>query len=170
MHYKRQRRLGALELPTAEDRFWKLVDKTDNHWWWRGGRDRAGYGYFQSDNQSAGAHRWALYFTSGAMPPAGMDVDHLCHEGSCVNPDHLRIATRAENAQNRRGPDSRNVLGVRGVEVIERRSGTFYRARGKFNGKVSYLGTFDTLEEAAKASREARQAAWSVPGRLPAGN
>lgn len=34
--------------------------------------------------------------------PSSMTVDHLCFEKRCVNPDHLRLLTRAENAANTR--------------------------------------------------------------------
>lgn len=171
MHYKRERRLGSVDLPNAEDRFWALVDKSEDHWWWRGARGRSGHGTFSGGKEysgkTMGAHRWAVYFVTGKMPPEGMVVDHLCHEASCVNPAHLRVATYTENAQNRRGPDSRNALGIRGVEVIRGKSKTQFRARGKFDGEIRYFGTYETPEEAARAASDARRSAWSVPGHLP---
>lgn len=32
-----------------------------------------------------------------------VEVDHLCHNTLCVNPDHLREATFVQNQNNRRG-------------------------------------------------------------------
>lgn len=31
------------------------------------------------------------------------EVDHLCHNASCINPDHLRVTTQIINLSNRRG-------------------------------------------------------------------
>ncbi len=34
--------------------------------------------------------------------PAGMDLDHLCRNESCVNPDHLELVTHAKNCRRGR--------------------------------------------------------------------
>ncbi len=43
------------------------------------------------------AHRVSYAIFNGSVPE-GMDVDHLCLNQGCVNPDHLRVATREDNA------------------------------------------------------------------------
>lgn len=45
------------------------------------------------------AHRWS-YETHVGPIPAGLELDHLCRNTTCINPDHLEPVTRAEN--NRR--------------------------------------------------------------------
>lgn len=37
----------------------------------------------------------------GRPRPEDLEVDHLCRSRWCVNPDHMRYATRSENSLNR---------------------------------------------------------------------
>lgn len=53
-----------------------------------------GYGTINS----GGAHRIAWSIGNGSKPiPAGAEIDHLCRNRRCVNPDHLEAVTRSEN-------------------------------------------------------------------------
>lgn len=42
------------------------------------------------------AHR-AVYVALVGPIPAGLDLDHLCRNRSCVNPEHLQPVTRSTN-------------------------------------------------------------------------
>ena len=42
------------------------------------------------------AHRY-VYLTSGHEIPEGLELDHLCRNRRCVNPDHLEPVTKSEN-------------------------------------------------------------------------
>jgi hypothetical protein len=44
------------------------------------------------------AHRAAWVHRNGQIPD-GMVVDHTCHNRRCVNPSHLRLLSRGENAR-----------------------------------------------------------------------
>ena len=68
-------------------------------WLWMGHKSR-GYGYFWWSGHKRQAYRFA-YITFKGPIPTGQELDHLCRNKGCVNPDLLELVTRSEN--NRRG-------------------------------------------------------------------
>jgi hypothetical protein len=59
-----------------------------------------GYGVVRRDGRLIHAHRLALQLASGITPHRDMDAAHaplICHNRICINPKHLRWATRSEN-------------------------------------------------------------------------
>lgn len=58
------------------------------------------YGVFRWNRRNVYAHRFAYYMEYGQDP--GPSTDHLCHNTLCVNVDHLRGGTIADNNLNRR--------------------------------------------------------------------
>lgn len=97
---------------SLEDRFWDKVDVSDPYrcWLWTAasaGRPGAKYGRFFAGERSAGghpraaqAHRVAYELLVGPIPE-GLEIDHLCRNTLCVNPDHLEPVSNLEN--QRRG-------------------------------------------------------------------
>jgi hypothetical protein len=79
---------------TSADRFWRFVDRSADTmcWHWKGNVRRSGYGRF--DN--APAHRFAYELLIGPIP-LGLQLDHLCRNTGCVNPQHLEPVTGTEN-------------------------------------------------------------------------
>lgn len=69
---------------------------------WTGSLYRNGYGQFypgpNHTPQKLLAHRFAYEWFVGAIPD-GLDIDHLCRNRKCVNPDHLEPVTRGENVR-----------------------------------------------------------------------
>ena len=152
-HYLRWRIHGDINafpsnrgVPDAE-RFWMKVQKGPGCWEWTGAKSRLGYGNFTTTNPSRRfwmAYRYAYTQIVGAIPE-GAFLDHMCHNPSCVNPDHLRPSTHKQNMENLRGARRDSQTGVRGV--IPTRSGKFEAWVGH-NAKRHYLGTFSTIDEA----------------------
>lgn len=65
-------------------------------WVWQRPLNWAGYGQMAFDGQRHTAHRAAYLLLVGPVPD-GMDLDHLCRNRACVNPDHMEPVTRSEN-------------------------------------------------------------------------
>lgn len=65
---------------------------------WMRTRNDAGYGIAVLCGKVWRAHRLAFLLTRGALTP-GLQLDHLCRNRACCNPDHLEEVTNQENAQ-----------------------------------------------------------------------
>ncbi len=74
------------------------IDATGDCWEWTGAVTTGGYGSFRPvpSESPTTAHRAVYEFLVGDIPE-GLDLDHLCRNRSCVNPDHLEPVTRIEN-------------------------------------------------------------------------
>lgn len=83
---------------SEEDSVWLRVDKGDGCWEWRGAMFSNGYGRFdrRGPRKICMAHRLVYEYVKGPIPE-GLDLDHLCRNRACVNPDHLEPVTRQVN-------------------------------------------------------------------------
>ena len=122
-----------------------------DHLVWTGAITDAGYGQVWDGERLAPTHRLAWEAANGEIP-AGMIVDHACHNRACVKPGHLRLATSTQNSRNRRGAQANSGTGVRNVRLQRGR----YRVEFQVRGAKVHGGTFDTLREAREAAHAGR--------------
>lgn len=87
----------------ALDRFAEKVALTDGGCIvWIGGLNGVGYGQFyrgkrfRGDTGKTYAHRWSYEYHVGPIPE-GLELDHLCRNPACVNPEHLEPVTPQVN-------------------------------------------------------------------------
>lgn len=79
-------------------RFFLKVKQTDSCWIWTASKIRNGYGSFRLENKKVLAHRFSYELFNDVIPK-NMELDHLCRNRACVNPDHLEVVSHLENVQ-----------------------------------------------------------------------
>jgi len=90
----------------------KVSTEDDGPWWngtpcwiWQGGDSGdgrgGGYGRISIDGFSAAVHRVVYTMIHGYLP-AKRQVDHLCENRLCCNPEHLEDMTHKQNQRKRR--------------------------------------------------------------------
>lgn len=84
------------KLRTVETFTSKIEIVLSGCWEWRGYRTKLGYGQFTVAGRSCRAHRvmWELV---GREVDYKLQLDHLCRNTCCVNPDHLEQVTGRVN-------------------------------------------------------------------------
>lgn len=156
--HAKQRRAGQELKPLRKRRagtFKSLEEVLNTHtvfgpgcWDWTSAHDRNGYPLGRLHGKRFMAYRGWYELTVGAVP-AGMQVDHICHNRGCVNPDHLRLLTIKQNAEHRKGANANSKTGVRGVYWSE--GSQRYIGYVEHNGKCAMNKRFKTIEEAEAA-------------------
>ena len=148
MHYRRWRRHGDTDSArpnyrTPEEAFAARTERCDECLIWTGVTNGFGYGQIRVRGRMVQAHRYAWERTHGSIPD-GMEIDHTCWNRACVNVEHLRLATTAQNRSNRNGATVASRSGIRGV--YRRPSGKYLATASKGGDRHEHL--FPTEAEA----------------------
>jgi hypothetical protein len=160
-HYEQRRRgeemrplkpRRASSIPSAEW-FWAQTTRRGECRDWNLAVNSHGYGQVSVQGRTVQAHRFA-FMLSGATIPDGMLVDHRCRNRRCVEPRHLRLATKKQNAENV-GLRKDNTSGVRGVTWAAQRRR--WMVTVTHNGRHINGGYFRELEDAKQRATELRR-------------
>lgn len=127
-HYEHQRRRGvAVYVPLTDlERWERFVVKSKGCWEWTGSGTPKGYGVFAYGGRQGYAHRFS-YETFGGPISEGLQIDHLCRNPGCVNPQHLDAVTPRVNT-------------LRGISPSAKQAAQTHCKRGHpLNGANLYL-------------------------------
>lgn len=148
---------------------WELLVKRNTSllpsgcWAWDGRSDANGYFRVAFGGQIDGVHRTAYRVANGPIPE-GMTVDHICFEKGCVNPDHLRLLSRAENSAYR-DPDAASRPRKRTDDNELRGIVEAFLAGGSYRTVMaSFDRSYFTISMVSSILRKGRKAkAWQIP-------
>jgi hypothetical protein len=118
-HYRRLKLYGdpnIVKVVYFSDELDKLLDAVvfpedyvDGCWGWRKKKAKFGYGKHYWKGKYTSAHR-ALYKLLVDDNISGFDVDHLCRNPECTNPNHMEVVTSRENTLRGISPPALNIL------------------------------------------------------------
>lgn len=81
----------------------RAVTNENGCWLWPGSADGKGYGQVTALGKVMSTHR-TIYEAAKGRIPKGLQIDHLCREPRCCNPDHLEAVTPRENTLRGNSP------------------------------------------------------------------
>jgi len=82
--------------------------------------------------------------------PVEYEVDHINHNCIDNRKENLRIVTRSQNIRNTH-KTIKGKYGYKGVCKSHNKNRVLYQGQLKIGNKKYYLGTFETIEDAARA-------------------
>lgn len=116
-----------------------------------GTKKNTGYICIKIDGKMYRAHRLAWLYVHGAFPDG--DIDHVSRVRDDNRISNLRVASKAENAQNR-SKNRNNKSGVAGV--YWHKLSKKWAAQIKVNRISIHLGSYKDIDEAKAARSEAK--------------
>lgn len=103
----------------------------------------SGYGQTYVDGRNQSAHRVAYEHFIGNVPK-DKEVGHICHNRSCINPDHLTAITHSENIKQSYEDRSNRKPGVKltkeqQLEVFENTNLSVRELATKYNVSITTI-------------------------------
>lgn len=87
----KKRFLAKIKTPLTDEACWE----------WAGSKSGSNkYGYIMLGSKNTRAHRIMLHWTSAFDLKSKLEAAHKCDVPSCVNPNHLFLATHSENIKD----------------------------------------------------------------------
>lgn len=113
-----------------------------------GAKNGSGYIVIDHKGRNVQAHRLAWFYMTGSHAPEF--IDHANGEPADNRFSNLRLATRAENARNRRA-SKRRAATVYSPKGVYQDKYLKWRSVIQLDGTQYFLGSFDTIPEAEAA-------------------
>lgn len=82
--------------PIQIKNFFSKIKESGSCWLWTADKICGGYGRFSFNGRLVLAHRFSYEFFNEEIPK-GLQIDHLCRNRGCVNPEHMEVVTNREN-------------------------------------------------------------------------
>lgn len=153
--------------PEVERRLLEKIGNPDDNdcWPWLGtiaGKPTRRYGQFWDGRRRPMAHRVVYEYSVGFIPE-GLQLDHLCRNTLCVNPDHLEPVTAHENQRRGYSPAGLNMAKThchRGHKFTEENTKIVGKRRGRRCAqcaKTDALLVYYRNREQILAARRARR-------------
>ena len=144
-----------LDIPDKIDteRFFKFVT-TDKCWNWNGSLTAGGYGKFYNSGKLYLAHRVSFKIKNGFISNE-LQIDHICKNRKCVNPDHLRQVTAKINTTE--NSNSVSAINKAKTHCINGHEFTKENTRLRKNGKECIICERKRCNKSAKKYREIRR-------------
>lgn len=140
----------------------KIISKVEHDvnggcWLWAGALSKEGYGvaYDPDSKKTTRAHRLSYRVFKGPLIE-GLVLDHKCRVRSCVNPDHLRQVTSAENVLCGIGPTAQNAIKTHCPKGHEYQGDYLVTLRGWRQCRVCRFESNARMKEKLKRQRRER--------------
>ena len=131
-------------------------------WEWVGHRNNKGYGVWGVFKHPYLAHRRMYERVRGTIPE-GLQLDHLCRNKPCVNPDHLEAVTARENTLRGNSMAARWARRTHCERGHQFTPENVYRNTGARKCKVCHRGKVRLYKKLRREARKANATRPSTP-------